>query len=198
MQRPCRTILLLASVSALALLGFIGCGGSGSNDASQAQIEAAKAQGEEHARETDRVDDLQQQVRHLRGQIQRADTGVAVVKGGGVEATGTAGNGFAVLRTFHTESGNVSCEILSDGARCFVAPTGTTFAFSGGSAARIETASSVAPESGELAPYGTSVSAGVITCTIPPSSSPHGVICADSASGHGFEASRVLGRQNAY
>jgi hypothetical protein len=195
--RPTGT-LLLAGLSAIALLGFFtGCGDSGSNDASQAQIEAAKTAGEEHALEKERVDDLQKQVRHLRRQVQHGDKGVAVVKSspGGTE-TGVSAN--TVLRTFHTESGNVTCEILSDGARCFVAPTGTTFAFSGGGPGRIESAASVAPGSGEVEPYGASVSAGAITCTIPPSSSPHGVTCTDSESGHGFEASRVAERQHGY
>jgi hypothetical protein len=42
------------------------------------------------------------------------------------------------------------------------------------------------------------VSEGSITCTIPHSSEPHGIICTDSSSGHGFEASREPERQHVY
>jgi len=51
---------------------------------------------------------------------------------------------------------------------------------------------------GELADYGSTVSAGSITCTIPASAEPRGIACVDTGSGHGFEASSVSSRQEAY
>jgi hypothetical protein len=103
-----------------------------------------------------------------------------------------------VLRTFHAPSGNVSCEILSNGALCSVDSIATTFRFADGGPAQIESGAALSGGAGEFIPYGGTVSAGSVTCTVPLSNEPHGIICTDSESGHGFEASRISGRQHAY
>jgi hypothetical protein len=108
------------------------------------------------------------------------------------------GEAAVVLRSFHAPSGNVSCEILSNGALCSVDSTAETFSFSDGETAREESGSTLSRSSGGLAPYGTTVSAGSVTCTIPQSNEPRVIVCADSESGHGFEACRVGSRQSVY
>jgi hypothetical protein len=42
------------------------------------------------------------------------------------------------------------------------------------------------------------VSAGSISCEVPPSDVPRGVTCVDIGTGHGFEASRIASREKAY
>lgn len=198
MRRVGLITLLTASSLAIALNLLAGCGGSGSSGPSEAQLQAAKRQGEEAAHEKDRINNLQKQVRGLKRQARRKGSTVVVEDDSGVEATSPESSGSAVLRTFHAPSGNVSCEILSRGALCSVGSISTTFAFSDGQAGQIESGASLPQNAGELAPYGSIVSAGVISCTVPLSSEPHGIICVDSESGHGFEASRVGDRQRAY
>jgi hypothetical protein len=196
MRRAGFTTLLFAMSLSLAA-PLVGCG-STSSQPSEAQLEAAKRQGEEAAHEKDRIDNLQKQVRTLRRQTRHGGSTVVVEHGSGTETSSSEGGGSVVLRTFHAPSGNVSCEILSKGALCSVGSIGTTFAFSEGQAAQVESGASLSENAGELAPYGSTVSAGTVTCTVPQSSEPHGIICADSESGHGFEASRIGDRQHVY
>lgn len=199
MSRARFTTPLIALSMAIGLVGLAGCGGSSSSAPSEAQLEAAKRQGEETAREKDRIDSLQKQVRGLKKQqAKHRDSTVVVERDSGVETTPSVGGGSAVLRTFHAPSGNVSCEILSNGALCSVGSISTTFAFSEGQAGQIESGASLPEGAGELAPYGSTVNAGTVTCRVPLSSEPHGIICSDTESGHGFEASRVGDRQHAY
>lgn len=187
----------LWSLPVVVLVALSGCGGSSSTGPSEAQLEAAKKQGEEAAQERDRVNSLQKQVRGLKHQAKQGST-VVVEHDSGGEPASSGGNGTTVLRTFHAPSGNVSCEILSNGALCSVGSIATTFSFSNGEAAQINSGASLSDNAGELAPYGSTISAGSITCTIPESSEPRGIICSDADSGHGFEASRVGERQHAY
>jgi hypothetical protein len=42
------------------------------------------------------------------------------------------------------------------------------------------------------------VSVGDVVCAVPLESEARGVTCSDSATGHGFEASRVPSRQKVY
>jgi hypothetical protein len=175
-----------------------GCGGSGSND-SAAQLEAAKREGEDLARERARIDRLEQKVRHLQGQTHSGgDSTVVVEHDAPVEDDPSQTGGSVVLRSFHVPSGNVACEILSDGALCSVDSIAETFSFSEGGEGSVNSGVALPPDSGEPVGYGESIAAGPVICTIPPSDSPHGVVCADSDSGHGFEASRVLARQRTY
>jgi hypothetical protein len=182
---------------AVALVALSGCGDSGSID-SEARLEAAKQEGEEVAREKDRVDRLEQQVRHLQGRAHAGGSRVAVGRDSAAEAAPSEGEGAVVLRSFHAPSGNVTCEILSNGALCSVDSVAKTFAFSDGQVGRVESGVSLPRGGGEAAAYGDSIGAGSVICTIPASDSPHGIICADTESGHGFEASRVPDRQHAY
>jgi hypothetical protein len=198
MSRARFTTPLIALSMAIGLIALAGCGGSSSNAPSEAQLEAAKRQGEEAAREKDRIDSLQKQVRGLKRQAKHKDSTVVVEHDSGVETTSSAPSGSVVLRTFHAPSGNVSCEILSNGALCSVDSISTTFAFSDGQAGRIESGASLPESAGELVSYGGTVSAGAVTCAVPLSSEPRGITCVDNESGHGFEASRVSDRQHAY
>jgi hypothetical protein len=183
---------------AVALGALGGCGDSGSND-SAAQLESAKREGEEVAREKARIDRLEQKVRHLQDQAHYGGKSAVVVEGDSAAEAGTPPvEGSVVLRSFHAPSGNVSCEILSDGALCSVDSIAETFSFNDGQEGRVEPGASLARGSGESAAYGESIAAGSVICTIPPSDSPHGIVCADSDSGHGFEASRVPARQRTY
>jgi len=182
----------------LALGALAGCGDSGSND-SAAQLEAAKHEGEEVAQERARIDRLEQKVRHLQGQAHSGGDSTVVVEHDSTAGTDPAETGGSVvLRGFHAPSGNVSCEILSDGALCSVDSIAETFSFSDGQEGSVESGLSLPRGSGEPASYGESIAAGSVICTIPPSDSPHGIVCADSDSGHGFEASRVSARQRTY
>lgn len=100
---------------------------------------------------------------------------------------------------FFAPSGNVSCVIQGDGARCSVASIDTTFVLPPGGAAAYRRAGAEVPRAGgSEAPFGTVRSNGAVRCTIPPSNVPAGISCLDSASGHGFEASRVPSRQKTY
>jgi hypothetical protein len=174
-----------------------GCGGSSSDAPSAAQLEAAKHEGEEAAHERDRVNSLQKQIRSLKHQVKHRGS-VVVEHASSAESAELEANGSTVLRTFHAPSGNVSCEILSHGALCSVGSIDETFSFSDGQPAQVTSGAALADGTGELAPYGSTVSAGSISCTVPNSSEPHGIVCEDNESGHGFEASRVSVRQRTY
>jgi hypothetical protein len=195
-----RVWMTVAGVLLVAALGALsGCGDSGSND-SAARLEAAKHEGEEVAREKARIDRLEQKVRHLQSQTHSSGSGSTVVveHDATVEDDPSQTGGSEVLRSFHAPSGNVSCEILSDGALCSVDSIDETFSFSDGGEGSVATGVALPRGAGESVGYGESVAAGSVICTIPPSDSPHGIVCADSDSGHGFEASRVLARQRTY
>jgi len=196
MRRPAALALTIGCAIALAIaLGS--CGGSNSDAAEQQQLEAAREQGEEAAHEADKLADLQRQVGHLKHQVHRQGHTVVVEKDDQTTDS-TQQSAPGVLRTFHAPSGNVSCEILSNGALCSVASINETFTLNEGQPAQVEPGSALSAGSGELATYGTVVSAGSITCAIPQSSEARGITCSDSQSGHGFEASRISTRQKTY
>jgi hypothetical protein len=194
-------LLLVAAAVVLA-----GCGGSSSSTTaattiSAGQLRAAKKAGEEKARETDRVNNLQKELHSLRRQIKhrgRAPEESQTPSESPSPSTSPAVESSAPLRTFHAPSGNVSCEIFTTGATCTVESVGETFAFSSGEAARIEPGDDLPRSLGERVGYGATVSSGSISCEVPPSDVPRGVSCVDSSSGHGFDASRIPERQEAY
>jgi hypothetical protein len=179
------------------------CGGSSSSSTatvSFAELRAAKRAGEEKAREQDRVKNLQKQVHELK---HRVNHGVATQPAGPAQAASPnseeqPSQSSGLGRSFHAPSGNVSCEIVTDGASCTVESVGETFVLEAGAPGRIESGAALPRDLGELVDYGNTVSAGSITCEVPPSDVPRGISCSDSASGHGFEASRVSSRQSAY
>lgn len=188
-----------ASVAVLITLTSCGGGSGGSSTAAESQLQAARKAGEEAAHEKDRVNGLQKQVGKLRHQVQHGSSSVS--SGGKATTVGPpppAEQSEEVLRTFHVASGNVSCEVLADGAICTVEPISQTFAFQGGEPARTESSAVLPKDLGELVPYGSTVAVGSVSCEIPPSNVPHGITCGDSSSGHGFEASRVPARQSVY
>jgi hypothetical protein len=189
-------VALCAIVSQIAMNG---CGNSDSDAPSAQQLASARQEGEEAAREKARIKSLQHQVHHLQSEVRRqGHSTTAVSSPNAAEAEPAGSVGSSVLRVFHAPSGNVSCEILSDGALCSVASIDETFAFSNGEVARVESGAALPEDAGELAPYGSTVSAGSIVCSVPRSNEPRGITCSDSASGHGFEASRVADRQHVY
>lgn len=196
--------LLLTGALIGALLLVTGCGGGGSSESStvsEGALRAARKAGEIAAHERDRVNGLQRQVRILRHQVRHGSptdahsSGAGTVSSSPSEASGASEE---ATREFHVASGNVSCQVRADGASCTVEPIQETFAFSGGEAAWTEPAAELPVDLGELVPYGSTVVVGTVSCEVPPSDVARGVTCADSASGHGFEASRVAARQKAY
>lgn len=172
-----------------------GCGGNDdgpSEVAVQQQIDQARKEGAREARQRDRIESLQSRVKHLERDRTAATTDIE----GQPDETATGGVESTVLRTFHTP--NVSCEIRSDGALCSVDSSDETFVFEAGGVAYVESGSRVSQGAGPLASWDSTVSAGSVTCTIPPLDEPSGITCVDSNTGHGFEASRVPARQQAY
>jgi hypothetical protein len=195
---PLGLSLALIGLAALPVL-LIGCGGgSSSTPVARAQIREAKKAGEEAAHERDRVNSLQKQIHRLHHQVQHSASTLAGGHETGASVTPSAEQGDEVLRAFHVASGNVSCEVLLDGATCTVEPIAQTFAFTGGEPARIEPSVALPKDLGEVVPYGSTVAVGSVSCEIPPSNVPRGIVCSDAGSGHGFEASRVADRQSVY
>lgn len=191
--------VVTAVATCLLAAAVAGCGGSGASQPSDAQLKEAREEGEEAARERDRIDSLEKQVRKLKHQTGRSGGSETAERSSSTaEVSPPKEQGSRVLRLFHAPSGNVSCEISSQGALCSVGSVDETFSFENGQPAQIEPGTVLSDGAGELAPYGTVASAGSISCAIPQSDEPHGIICRDSDSGHGFEASRVRSRQHAY
>lgn len=176
-----------------------GCGDTSSDGLSEKQLEKAREEGERVAQERARVDELEEEVRNLKRSSQRSKADHAP---SAVPAASTPppedGSDSELLRTFHAPSGNVSCAITQSGAFCTVDSIATTFRVEDGGAGQIESGSVLPRGYGELVEFGTAVNAGSITCTVPASDEPRGITCVDTGSGHGFEASRVASRQDAY
>jgi len=172
------------------------CGDSGSTGPSETQLEKAKEEGERAADERARVDELEEEVRNLKRSTRRSrGTGPPSA----VPASTPPQQGESeLLRSFHAPSGNVSCAISTSGAFCSVDSIATTFRVEGGGSGRVESGSALPRGFGELAGYGSTVSAGSVTCSIPAAAEPRGITCVDTGSGHGFEASRISSRQDAY
>lgn len=193
-------------VAALAVVWLLaGCGGgAGSSSttsvASAAELQAAKRAGEEKAREQDRVKGLQKQMRALKHRVNQRAASHAASSAPPVTTTASPSEpeSGGPLRSFHAPSGNVSCQIYAEAASCTVDSIGETFVFEAGGQGRIESVATLPRGLGELVGYGSTVSAGSVTCEVPPSDVPRGITCSDSSTGHGFEASRVESRQSAY
>jgi hypothetical protein len=125
---------------------------------------------------------------------------------GGAATTTNSGTGASATtaspgasRVFHAPGDNVTCEVQAEGARCSVASNNQTFVLPGNEeASHTESGLALSTGSGSLANYGTSVSLGSVTCAIPMEREPRGIVCNDSASGHGFEASQDASRQKTY
>jgi hypothetical protein len=193
-------VIRMAAAGALLLCGFgfalAGCGDSSNDEPSAAQLKSARQEGERAGRERARVDELEEEVRGLK---RSARTDSAGEKRRAVSSTPppAADGGTELLRSFHAPSGNVSCAITSGGAYCSVASIATTFRLRVGSPGEIESGAALPENFGEPIEFGSTVSAGSVTCTVPESDEPSGIICSDNT-GHGFEASRVSERQKVY
>lgn len=180
-------------------LTVAGCGESSSDDPSEKQLEKAREEGERVAQERARVDQLEEEVRNLKRSTRRSkdDSSPSAVPAASTPPA-EDGSDSELLRTFHAPSGNVSCAITSSGALCTVDSIATTFRVEGGGAGQIESGSALPRGYGELVEFGNTVNAGSITCTVPESDEPRGITCVDTSTGHGFEASRITSRQDAY
>jgi len=175
-----------------------GCGGGGSTGVSPQQLESARREGEEAAREKTRIKSLQHQVRDLKKEVHKRQPARVVVTRPDVESSGSEPTASTDSRTFHAPSGNVSCQLSAESALCSIAAIGETFVLGSGEQGRVESGSVLPSGAGELAPYGSTITVGSVVCSVPQSSEPRGITCADSATGHGFEASRVPARQKTY
>jgi len=114
-------------------------------------------------------------------------------------ATSSSAQTNTASTAFFAPTGNVTCSIQAESAECSVASANVTFVLpaGGGSAYKIG-GLSVPSGQGAEAPYDTEQTSGSIVCDVPPEATPSGVTCRDTASGHGFEASRVPARQGVY
>lgn len=155
----------------------------------------AREQGAKAARREAQIKGLQHRVKNLE---EGKGGEVTVTSGPSSGSTTTTPETSGVTHSFHSPSGNVSCEVQSSRAVCSVASTDTTFVLDAGSTAYTESGTLVPSGAGSLAAYGTTLSAGSIACKIPAASEARGIVCVDAGSGHGFEASRVPGRQEVY
>lgn len=190
--------IAVSGVLLLCGLGFVlaGCGDSDADSPSAAQLEKAREEGERVAGERARVDELEEEVRGLK---RAARQGKRTEESQRVSSPppAPAPQEPEMLRMFYAPSGNVSCAITSTSAFCTVASIATTFRVEVGSPGEVEAGTALPRGSGEPIDFGTTVSAGSFTCTIPESDEAKGIACTD-ASGHGFEASRISARQKAY
>jgi hypothetical protein len=100
---------------------------------------------------------------------------------------------------FYAPSGNVTCWLQNESAECSVASADMTFVLPAGSGSAYTVSGLSVPRGeGSEAPFDTQRSVGVIVCEIPAENVPAGITCRDTATGHGFEASRVAARQRVY
>jgi hypothetical protein len=186
----------------LVVILIAGCGGDSSADEStvQMQIEEARREGAAAAHRRERMVELQRRVTRLERQARRSPG----TKPGATVATAPRAVAQAdvddstILRMFHAPSGNVSCALLTDGATCSVASVNKTFVLENGVTAWSEPGTHLSRGSGEYVPFGSTVSAGQVTCTVPASNEPRGIVCTDSTGNHGFEASRIESRQSTF
>lgn len=187
---------------AAILLVLVGCGSNSSHDsatAQQLQINRAAAQAAAQAQQAQKLRDLQAQLNQLK-HSKAASATKTVVEAVTVAVSPSASAVAAPSPVyFHAPSGDVSCEIDGDGRTlCSVADSDQTFEMPSGGAAHIESGARLPRGNGPLADWGQTVSNGSVTCTVPLSDQPRGITCIDSDTGHGFQASKVPARQQAY
>jgi hypothetical protein len=191
----------IVGVTALVLAGCGSASGPSSSkvepsSATELRINRERTEAAESAHQEDKLKALEREVRRLRHHGAQHTTTVVERASGTSGPVSTAAS--AEARVFHAPSGNVTCEVHGAGARCSVASNNQTFVLPEGGPAYIESGLTLSAGSGPLAEYGTSVGDGSVRCVIPLQSEPKGITCSSSESGHGFEASRVFSRQEAY
>lgn len=191
-------VAVMVSVCVLGATALSGCGSGSASDSSAQQLESARREGEEAARERARIKNLEHQVHHLKKEVHEGRQATVVV----TEAEGAHPRSQSTpapdSKTFHAPSGNVSCQISSIGALCSVSSIEETFVLDNGEPGHLESGTLLPREAGELAEYGSTVTVGSVVCSVPESNEPRGISCSDSATGHGFEASRIPARQSTY
>lgn len=180
-------------------LALTACGDS-DQGAVEERISRERAEAAQQAKQKAEIDRLKDELDDVKRGDGRTTT---VVREGGSSSSGMRGNGGSssgtALRVFHSPGGRVNCAIFSDGADCSVASIGSTFVLRRGSGpARLESGLRLSAGSGSTVGWDQSVTAGTITCVVPPQSAPRGIACNDSATGHGFEASKVPSRQKTF
>lgn len=194
-----RAAALAAALCLLTGFGLAGCAGSSQSDdaATQARIDRERADAAETARNEQKLADLQEEVRALKKR-ESTRRKTAAARAPVPSASASRSSGDLESRTFHVPSGNVSCRISSRAATCTVAVIEKTFSFADGGTAGIEPGVELPRASGSAVGWGTTVSVGAVTCSVPPQTARKGITCTDVSTGHGFEASRQPSRRKAY
>lgn len=183
----------------LVALTLAACGDN-SDDAVEQRISRERAEAAKQAKQEAEIDRLKDELKDVKkggGKtttvIREGDRG----SDGGASQSASRPAGTAT-KVFHTPGGRVTCAIYADGADCSVASIGATFVLRPGGPARIESGLRLSAGSGSTVGWDQAVTVGSVTCVIPPQSAPRGVACSDSATGHGFEASKVSSRQRMF
>ena len=182
-------------VTAVLAATIAGCG---SDNTSSDEIQQARAEAAAQQKLKDKQAELEQQVNELNKQNGSDKTKTVVVTSGSGGTSTQPSSGSGTTRTFSAPSGNVTCQVTSSTAACTVASINTTFVLNASGTATREAGTRFPRGSGSPAGYGTTVTEGSVTCSIPPSSQASGITCVNSATGHGFEASRQPERQKTY
>jgi hypothetical protein len=183
----------------MVVLGLSACGDDGASDE-----EIAQARREARTTIQERIADKRtaRQLRHVNEKLKEQKNenqagGTVTVTTTSVAADGGSTASSSGSKSFHAPSGNVSCQLDSTSATCAVASIGKTFTFDGGPASIEEGATLPRSYGPELA-YGSSVSVGGVSCSVPLESEAKGIVCIDASTNHGFEASSVTERQKSF
>lgn len=184
--------LIVSFVLGIAVVS-VGCGSSSDETAEEMRINRAVADAEKSAKQEREIEALKER---LDNQDKRPDPGtIPAPVDSPAPARSPSAAGSGGVQSFHTR--NVSCELSPLGATCTVSSTGEDFILTTGSSARIQRGPSFPKGHGTRSDWGATWQAGAVTCSVPRSDQPNGIICTDGA-GHGFEASAVGSRKKAY
>lgn len=193
LSRMSRTARIL--VTAVLATSLAGCG---SDNTSSADIQEARTEAAAQQKLKDKQAELERKVNELKKQNGSGKTETVVVTSGSGGTSTQPSSSSGGTRTFSAPSGNVTCQVTSSTAACTVASINTTFVLNASGTATREAGTRFPRGSGSPAGYGTTVTEGSVTCSIPTSSQASGITCVNSATGHGFEASRQPERQKTY
>lgn len=194
-----RLDLRAAALIGVVTIAFVACGDS-NDDAVEQRISRERAEAAKQAQQEAEIDRLKDEIKEVKKRGGNTTTVLREVDGrsdAGARPSPVTSSRTA-SKVFHTPGGRVTCAIYREGADCSVSSIGATFVLPPDGPARIESGVRLRAGSGSSAGWDQTVTAGSITCVIPPQSAPRGVQCSDSATGHGFEASKVPSRQRMY
>lgn len=191
---------LALCLATIAVVAVSGCGSS--DDAVESRIARERGEAASQARQEQKVKDLEAKLRDVERRAAKTKTKTVVERQASASTPARSDSGGGTSsgssETFHVPSGNVSCRITTSSARCSVARTGTSFSFSAGSGSASTGGEFLSRGSGYQTGWGTTVSAGSVSCRIPTENEKAGIRCSDSSTGHGFEASAVAERQRLF